>query len=171
MDRNKPVRRETTSDKTPKTTSCSWGKEKRPEHAPSPNINQTPVRLSISALAASQYCSTTPGHSVRAWAAADPALTTSPYTALAHHYNPVGHGNTPHCPTVRTQEGNTALSGLPNKESQLRPRHASATQNAAAHHANSRTPSRHTQTRLLAVSGPHTDLVVSPSCAHVDASG
>lgn len=51
-----------------------------------------------------------------------------------------------------------------NKEGQLSPRHASATQNAAAaasHQAKSCIPSEHTQTRLPEASGPDAKLIVT----------
>lgn len=56
-----------------------------------------------------------------------------------------------------------------NKEGQLSPKHASATQNAAAasHQAKSCIPSEHTHTRLPEASGPDTELIITvPYCVH-----
>lgn len=59
-----------------------------------------------------------------------------------------------------------------NKEGQLSPRHASATQNAAAaaaaasHQAKSCIPSEHKQTRLPEASGPDAELIVTVPPVH-----
>lgn len=68
----------------------------------------------------------------------------------------------------RLRKENAALSSLFNKEGQLSPKHASATQNAAAasHQAKSCIPSEHTQTQLLEASGPDTELIVTVPPVH-----
>lgn len=83
VDRNKPVRHETTSDKTPRRL-VAHGVGKKAFTHPLPRISQAPGRRSTTTMAAISTAARPRGTpAVRTEAAADPALETTPHSTCS----------------------------------------------------------------------------------------